>query len=258
MKARYAVRFAWLLAIACILFGARQDPHVLETARSLEAPSFSHLAGTDRLGRDVFSRTSLGLQLTLVNVLVAECLGASAALLFAMLIVGLGYRHPKTARIASLSTLSMRMVPPLIVAITVAVLLRGSAYALVAALAILSFAYAAPFFEGELSGARRLPQLEGAAILGAPWTWQVRHYVLPAVGPRIGRYVVLDAMSLVAYEALFGFFGLTDPAKPSLGALIAEARLYLTESPWLFIAPACALVVLLSGAWQASVSTNWR
>lgn len=258
MKARHIFRLAWIIAVALLIVAARQDPYVVDTARSLEAPSAAHWAGTDRLGRDVFSRTSNGLQLTVQNVIIAECLGASAALLFAGLIVGLGFKNPRTAAIAGLSTLSLRMVPPLLIAITVAVLLRGSAYALVSSLAILSFAYAAPFFEGELNGARHLPQLEGATILGAPRTWQLRSYIFPAVGPRIGRYVLLDAMSLVAYEALFGFFGLTEPTTPSLGGLISEARLYLVESPWLFFTPACVLILVLSGAWQASISTDWR
>lgn len=257
MTARRAFRILWVLAVGGLLFAVPWDPNAVDSTRSFEAPSFRHPAGTDRLGRDVLSRTSLALRHTVSNVAVAESIGSCAALLLAMVIFS---AFPRVGNIGAtdLVTLSLRMVPPLLVALTVAVLLRGVPGALIASLAILSFAYSAPVFEGEICGVRQLPQLEAATILGAPRSWRLRHYIIPVIGPRITRYVLLDAMALAAFEALFGFFGLTDPTVPSLGGMIAEARFYLVESPWLFAAPAAALIVLLSGAWQGSVIANWR
>ena len=48
-----------------------QDPLEMNAEARIEAPSTEHLMGTDRLGRDVFSRTMVGGRVTLVVTIVA-------------------------------------------------------------------------------------------------------------------------------------------------------------------------------------------
>lgn len=250
-------RMVWLGSVVLVMLVAPKQPNAVDVTRSFASPSLRHLAGTDRLGRDVLSRNAHALRATVIHVGTAAGIGLSLALAFA----AFGSRLATERRLVSVfleaTTLALRMVPPLLLAFTIAVLFRGSRSVLVGSLALLSFSFAAPVFTAELQSAARLPQLQAATVLGARRGWTLRHYVLPIIGPRIGRYALLDTMSLAAFEALFGFFGLTDPSVPSLGGMIAEARYYAFDRPWLLLAPAGTLMLLLAGAWQASVPTDW-
>ncbi len=255
---RFIPCLLWAIAATFALAAQPYSPHVMAPDASFTPPSRQHLLGTDRLGRDVLSRTSVGLRRTSLLVLSAECIGALSALLFILMIPDRLLSRLGVHGAADLLTLSIRMVPPLLAALTVSVLLRGSHLALTLSLAIISFAFAVPFIEGEVRTARQLPQQQAATILGAGRLWRLLHYVLPVSGPRLIRYAILDLMALAAYESLFGYFGLSDPNAVSLGGMLADGRPYIASAPWLFAAPTVALIILFGSLWHAGTLVDRR
>ncbi len=142
------------------------------------------------------------------------------------------------------------MLPSLLVALTIGVVFRRTAWGGWLALFVVSYVYAVPFFEAELGSAMRRPEIEGARALGASRVWILRHYLIPTVGTRLARYAWLDFAGLVAYQSVMGFVGLTRPPHPMIGEMIFEARPYMLERPWLFWAPTGLLAVALATFWK--------
>jgi peptide/nickel transport system permease protein len=90
--------FAGLLIVALLLLCAvladvimPYDPLQIGAGQRMQAPSWSHPAGTDQLGRDVFSRVIKGSQIALVVSAVAIGLSLAIGILFG-LIAGYGPR----------------------------------------------------------------------------------------------------------------------------------------------------------------------
>ncbi|MDW8309219.1 MAG: ABC transporter permease subunit [Verrucomicrobiales bacterium] len=256
MKPARLILLLWLGALALWTVWRPHDPLAVSPARQFQPPSSEHWLGTDRLGRDVFSRTGLALKRTLVQAGLAEIAGFAASLLVAAVVIVQERRVPALAASARALLLALRTLPPFLVALSLAVFLRDSFPGVVAALFALSFIFSQPVYEAELAQAVRHPAVEGAITLGANPGRVVRAYLLPLVLPRLLRYAVLDFASLVAFAALFSFVGLTAPPQPSLGEMLYEARAYLTVYPWLFLAPTGALVLLLVGLWSFKPETQ--
>ncbi|MFH1034363.1 MAG: hypothetical protein V1806_07640 [Pseudomonadota bacterium] len=247
---------AWIFAALLLLVSGHFLSDDIVTEASMQAPSIQHWAGTDRLGRDVIVRTSRAAWHSAITVTLAEALGSSAAF-FAASALAMSRRQRDTI-IGKIILIALQAVPPLLIALTVSVLLRGVPGAITFPLAVLSFTYGTPVFFGEISSVRRLPQMQGATILGAPFYWRLRKYWLPAIGPRLRTYILLDLISLVAYESLFGFFGLADPTVPSLGSMLADSRPYVIQAPWLFIAPLGGVMLVLGAVWQINLFMEAR
>lgn len=259
MNRTWIWRVSWLAAVLLLAFLQPQDPLGIDISRQFEAPSFHAWLGTDRLGRDIYSRTGVAVRTSLINAGTAEVASFIISILVAAAFAFLAARRRWLGEIASVVTLALRTVPPFLLALTAGVLLRETSFGLLVSLLVLSFIYSEPVFESEIRQALRSPQIEGALVLGASRRWILLKYLLPRVMPRFVSYATLDFASLVAYEAVLGFVGLTSPPRPSLGAMIFEARPYILDHPWLFIAPAAALVLLLVGAWSVGHhKPQWR
>ena len=250
MKRAWIWRLLWVTAIGLLIFVQPHDPLAIDANARFESPSWQHWLGTDRLGRDIFSRTGVAIRTTVVNAGAAELGSFCLALMIGAGIAFLAVNRPRLGTVASTATLSLRMVPPFLLAFTAAVILRRSPWGMIVSLMVLSFIYSEPVFRAEFRQCLRMPQIEGALVLGAS-RWRILfRYVLPEAMPRLLRYAVLDFSTLVGFEALLGFVGFTFPPRPSLGAMIYESRSYTLEYPWLFLGPAAALALLLVGGWQ--------
>ena len=224
-----------------------KDPHKIQPGNSFQSPSRSAWFGTDRLGRDVYSRTGKGLRNSIINAGVAELASFLTAVIVAVALI----KAPRFINGAfDIFQASLRTVPALLPALTIAAIARHSGLRLITALYIMSLIQALPVFRAELSKAAHTPYAEGAVALGAPWTYVFRYAILPEVAPRLLRYATLDLASLVAFESLFGIVGLTTPPEPNLGEMLFESRSYMLEFMWLFAAPAGVLILTLMAAWQ--------
>lgn len=243
----------WIGIITVLILYQPYDPLEINVNSQLKRPSEEHWCGTDRLGRDVLSRTGFGLRRTLIQAGAAEVVGFSLAVMMAFGTTMAGRRWRVPVAGVRMLILAMRTLPPFLVALSLAVFLRGSTIGIIAALCSLSFLFSQPVFEAEIQQAFKHPAVEGAITLGADRLYIARFNLLPLIGPRLVRYATLDFASLVAFAALFSFIGLTNPPYPSLGEMLYEARPYIIDFPWLFATPCITLILVLVGMWLAGV-----
>lgn len=237
--------FEWFLLLGLIVFCLWQprDPYIVVPEASLEAPSFSHWFGTDRLGRDLYSRTGLALRISVLRAGGAELASFAAAFALSILFTMVIQRYRNTV---SLVRLMIRLMPPLLFLFGIAAWARGSAFGPVFGLFALSFCFAWPIFSAEIEQALRQPYVDGTYALGASPLYVVRKTIAPNALPRLLKYARLDFASLIAYEAFLGMGGVTHPPQPALGSLIFESRHAIVSNQlWLFIFPSIALAMTI-------------
>jgi peptide/nickel transport system permease protein len=218
-----------------------QDAGNLFAANQL--PSWSHLLGTDTLGRDVLSRLLVGDRVTLVGV---------AEALIVVLILGVplglaaGYLGGWTDRVVTwLADLTFSL-PAVVIIIVVLSVFPASMLAGMVTFGVI----AAPDLMRVVRSAT-LPVREELYIKAAEASGLSRAYILTRhILPRIAGAVIARA-SLLAAVALGVQTGLSflrllvaDPA-PSWGGMVADGTSVLLLHPWLIIPPGVAIALTM-------------
>jgi len=231
--------FFWFAAGIALCFFVFHDPLKINPETALEAPSITFPGGTDRLGRDVLARASAGFRASIRVAGAAEILALGAS--FAANLLLLLFARIRLKPLLSVPLLAMRTVPPFLTGLALAALLGATDWGLILALALISFPFEVAVVEEEINASLKMPHMEGARAIGAPYYIILLRHVGRIAGPRIARYALLDFVGLVAFEALLGFVGMTRPPAPSIGAEIFNAGPYIATYPWLFLVPVLLL-----------------
>jgi peptide/nickel transport system permease protein len=208
-----------------------------------QLPSWSHLLGTDTLGRDVLSRLLVGDRVTLVGVV-----EALVVLLVLAVPLGLaaGYLGGWTDRVVTwLADLTFSL-PAVVIIIVVLSVFPASMLAGMVTFGVI----AAPGLMRVVRSAT-LPTREELYIKAAEASGLSRTYILTRhILPRIAGVVIVQA-SLLAAVALGVQTGLAflkllvaDPA-PSWGGMVADGTSVLLLHPWLIVPPGAAIAVTM-------------
>ncbi|MCA1737135.1 MAG: ABC transporter permease [Actinobacteria bacterium] len=219
------------------------DPVKLSTGPPFSRPSIDHLLGTDNFGRDVFSRVVHGERVVLLLALSASGL---AVLVGASLGVTLAYLRSWIDETAMRVVDLLLTVPPLILSLLLLSAL-GSGYLIM--IGTVAFFFALRVLTVIRAAALNVvtEDFVTAARLRGESAWSVaRREVLPNV-----MSTVLVEFSLrTGYAVLFigglSFLGFgAAPPTPEWGLMISEARPYVTNAPWIVLAPSLALASLV-------------
>ncbi|PXY33700.1 ABC transporter permease [Prauserella coralliicola] len=248
--------FAVLLVVAvCAAFGpwiTPQDPFAQDPLNSASAPGDGHLLGTDQLGRDVFSLLIAATRTAVLGPIVVAVLcmlvGATLGLLGAYF--G-GVMDTAVNRFADL----IYALPALLIAIVVIGVVDGGYWLTAAILTFLTLPYQIRLCRSVGIVQVRLPYVDAARTLGIPaWRTMFRH-ILPNISPTVVATGLLDFVTaLIGYTSL-SYLGLGGGAEqPDWGTMLNEGQAFITENPWLSLAPVIMLVltaasVTLVGDW---------
>jgi ABC-type dipeptide/oligopeptide/nickel transport system permease subunit len=211
------------------------------------APPFSkgHLLGTDQLGRDTLSRTLHGIR---ISIFVGFVITAISLFFGGLLGLFAGY-YPGRVDTGISGIIDIFWGFPLIL---VAVLLVGAIgpglLALMLAIGIINWAGFARMMRGEVISLREREFVEAARALGISNLKIMWRHILPHAVPAalvLGSYYVALA---IIFEAGLSFIGIgVQPPKPSLGAMIGEARNYMLTDSWLMTIPGVTIALLVIG-----------
>ncbi|MFV9675215.1 MAG: ABC transporter permease [Anaerolineales bacterium] len=220
----------------------RDEP---DFAHTREGPSASHWFGTDKLGRDVFTRIIYGGQVSLG----VAFIGSVTAL-----VIGVFYGSLSGYGGGRIDDLMMRFVdimygfPTLLFIILLMLIIppnSSNALALTGlfiGLGIVSWLGIARLVRGQFLSLREKEFVEAAVALGtSPMRIIFRHILPSSLGP-IVVWLMLAIPGLIMVEATLSFIGLgVKPPTPSWGSMLAEGWRAMRTSPWLAIAPAAAI-----------------
>ena len=224
---------------------APYDPLQMDIPARLSGPTVEHIAGTDQLGRDTFSRVLYGGRVALQIAAIGVSIAFSVGLLLGM-IAGYGPRWLDNALILVFDTI--RAFPTIVMALA-AVALTGPSLKLVMIIVIV---IAIPGF-GRLARTNTLAIKNQEFItaersLGAPSATILLRHVMPNV---IGPLLILAAMDVpvvITIEAGLSFLGLgVLPPTASWGTILNEGYLVIRDTPWPVIAGGIPLVLTTLG-----------
>ncbi|MBI3455776.1 MAG: ABC transporter permease [Candidatus Rokubacteria bacterium] len=252
MVARYpsGTLGAGLLLLVCVaaLFSsavAPYDPIATDTGAVLRSPSAAHLAGTDPLGRDIFSQIVFGSRVSLY-VLV----GAIGISLSAGVVVGLasGYWAGSYLDEGLMRLMDMiYLVPDIALAMAVAGVFGGDTpWGVILALALVRVPGYARLIRSAVLSIRAVDFVSAARSLGATPARVVGRHILPNVTSLIVVRTTVSASGVLLGEATLSFLGLgVPPPAPSWGRMLRAGFDFLDAAPWVPLAPGFAIFVLV-------------
>ena len=211
------------------------DPVQIKLGAKLKPPSLEHWLGTDHFGRDVFSRLIWGGRTSLsVGLLVV----AFAFVLGVPLGLASGYFGGR------IDNLLMRLVdafltfPPLLLAVALVGLLGPEIQNVMLALGLVQAPVLARIVRGSTLSVREDVYVTAARALGAgPTRIVLSHILRNVMSPIVVQLTIVFSAAVVA-EASLSFLGFgTQPPQPSWGRDMSEARRFLGDAPWMFLAP---------------------
>ena len=225
---------------------APQNPSAIDLEHRLEGPTSTHMAGTDELGRDTFSRLVWGARLSLaVSVSVV-----AVSLALGLAIGGLaGYIGGWVD--TALTTVGMNTflaLPGILLAIAFAAFLGPGFSNLVLALAIGGWAGYARLVRAQVMAVRDREYVDAARALGAGGLRIFFRHILPNIIQPIVVQAAIGMAGVILAEATLSFLGLGIPAPaPSWGSMLNDARSHLFDSPHLVLFPALAVAAAVLG-----------
>jgi peptide/nickel transport system permease protein len=237
-----------ILSLSLALFSpylATHDPLKQNIIKRFASPSWEYFGGTDRFGRDIFSRTIFGSRISLF-------VGFAATLLGAMLgtILGLiaGYNKGWVGRgIVWLTDVFMSF-PTMVLAIIVVVAFGPGTQNVILAIGL---AFTPRFIR--LARATTLSVSEQVFIEASRATGQsslgiISKHILPNIAGDIIVMSTLWIATAIRLEASLSFLGLgTQPPTPSWGNMIRDGMLYFVRAPWLSLIPGAGIFFTVIG-----------
>lgn len=215
----------------------------LNLRNTSEPPTFEHFFGTDRLGRDYFSRVLYG---TRTSIIVAGIVALLSTVIGTIVGAAAGYFGGWVDDALMRLTDLVLVVPSLAaLLVLVAFLGHGSPYRVAAILAALLWTLIARIVRGTFLSLREQEFVEAARASGAGDGRIIFRQILPnTVGPIIVNATLTVALAILI-EAALSFLGFgVQPPNPALGKLIAEARGTMLTQWWLVTMPGLTIVLI--------------
>nr|WP_120492701.1 ATP-binding cassette domain-containing protein [Corynebacterium lactis] len=210
-------------------------------SRALQAPSGQFIAGTDHYGFDLWTRTALGLRVSLfiglISALCATAIGLMVGLTAAV-------RGGLIDRALMRMTDAVNSIPHLILSVVIVALFRGSIPALVISIAVTHWSQVARIVRSTVLAARESEYVAASYGAGADSRWVLRSHLFPVALGQAAVSVMMLTPHAVWHESALSFLGLgLQPDFPSLGTLMDQARGdILTGAWWVLAFPGVALL----------------
>lgn len=229
-----------LLALAAPII-APYDPLAAEMKNAYLSPSPEHLFGTDKLGRDCFSRILYGASYSLSSVLLL------VAVIFAVgtsLGVAAGYFGGKTDTVIMRISDMMISFPGMILAIAIAGILGGSLINAIIALTIVSWTKYARLARSMVLKIKKRDFVEAAVVNGGKPLHILSRHIVPNILPLMVITAASDIGAMMMELAGLSFLGFgSQPPAPEWGLMLNEGRQQLQTAPWLMVFPGLAIFV---------------
>jgi peptide/nickel transport system permease protein len=241
-----------LIIVGLIVFSAifapwivPYDPIAMNIPDRMQGPSLSHLAGTDQLGRDTFSRVIMGGRVAL-QVAIPTIGGAITIGLILGMIAGYGPKWLDNVIVLLFDT--VRSFPTVMFALAVVALVGPSLNTVILVIMVTSIPTYGRVVRTLTQSLRNSEFIEAERSLGASVFRIMRVHILPNVIGPIAVLAAMDIPTVIGLEAGLSFLGMgVKPPTPSWGSLLNDGYNLIRNTPWLIIAGGIPLILTTLG-----------
>jgi len=240
-----------ILAIAAIAAPAltgHADPLAQNLNAAAAAPSGAHLAGTDKLGRDIYTRLVFGARLSIeigfvsvgIALLIGTCIGIAA-----------GFWGGAVDSLLMGIVDVMLAFPSIILAIAISAILDqrvSDVVKLFFAVGIVGIPVYARIARASVLHVKEMEYVEAARAIGNSAPAVLLKYVLPNILAPLVVQATLGVGTAELDSAGLSFLGLgIQPPTAEWGSMLNDARDYWLNAPWALVFPGVAISVTVLG-----------
>jgi oligopeptide transport system permease protein len=219
-------------------------PNDLSFARSYAGFSLDHPLSTDKFGRDLFSRTAAGGQISIA-------IGFAAT--FFILVIGVVYGSIAGFVGGKLDNAMMRFLDALyglpylpFAIITLAIIGTQNFLSMTIALTVASWFTAARIVRGQIITLKENDYVRAARAVGARWYRILIRHLLPNTFGVLVIAIFLELPGVVLGEAFLSFIGLgINPPTASWGSMAQDGRAAYVLHPEVLWVPSLAIALLV-------------
>jgi ABC-type dipeptide/oligopeptide/nickel transport system permease subunit len=219
------------------------DPDKTDFALSYQTPNLDHPFGTDKFGRDLFTRAAIGTRVSIF-------IGFGATL--AILVIGVVYGSISGFVGGWLDNAMMRLLdalyglPYLPFAIITLAIIGTNAKTMVIALSIASWFTAARIVRGQIITLKENDYVRAARAIGARWYRILGRHLLPNTLGVLIIAVFLELPGVILGEAFLSFIGLGISAPDaSLGSMAEDGRAAYRSHPYIIVIPSVLIATIV-------------
>lgn len=220
-------------------------PNVEHLHNILEPPSETFWLGTDRLGRDIFSRLLYGGRISLWVGFVA--VGISIAIGVVLGLLGGYYRGIVDDVIMRLVDI-MLCFPSFFLILAVIAFLEPSLVNIMIVIGLTSWMGCARLVRAEAMSLRNRDFVAAARLAGVSGPKILLRHILPNTMAPILITATLGVAGAILIESGLSFLGLgVQPPVPSWGNMLMDGKVAIEVAPWLSIYPGLAILITVLG-----------
>ena len=232
-----AAAFILIILIAAILAPviATHNPASTDSRSILTSPSKGHILGTDRLGRDIFSRIVYGARISLSIGFIAVGIAV---------IIGIFIGSIAGYYAGALDTVLMRFVdimlcfPTIFLILAVISLLEPSIFNIMVVIGATNWMGIARLVRAQVLTLKERDFVAASKVMGAKDSWIILRHLIPnAIGPVLVS-ATLGIGGAILVESALSFLGIgVQPPTPSWGNILMDGRSTLGVAWWLTVFP---------------------
>lgn len=208
-----------------------------------KGPSASHWFGTDGLGRDIWTRTWSGTQLSLLLAFTVSIISITIGIVYGSVS---GFVGRRTDSIMQGIIEILWNIPDIVIFSILLLSLKASFGTFVLALTFTSWITLSRLVRGLVMKYREQEFVMASQTLGASRLRLMFKHILPNILGNVIIAATLLIPSIIFFEAFLAYIGLGfAPPTASLGVMISDGQKVMLTAPHMVIAPAIIMSLLL-------------
>ena len=204
-------------------------------------PNIDHIFGTDRLGRDIFSRVMYGTKFSLTIGIISVSIGLTIGTIMGVISAYYG---------GIIDTIIMRFIdallafPGILLALVVIAVLGPGLINVMLAVGISSVPEYARLARGKVLSVMQLEYIEAIHSLGGSNLRIIVKHIIPNISAPITILATLQVGNAILVGSGLSFLGMgAQPPTPEWGLMTAEGRNFISQAWWISTFPGIAILI---------------